>query len=64
MCVLVYMSVCVLVYMSVCVCVGLGVGVCTRVWHLYVICNVCTSVYGIQRSKPSTCAFTDQFEYM
>ena len=55
---------CVLVYMSVCVCVGLGVGVCTRVWHLYVICNVCTSVYGIQRSKPSTCAFTDQFEYM
>ena len=39
-------------------CVGLGVdvcvwlGVCTRVWHLYMICNVCTCVYGIQRSKP------------
>ena len=41
--------VCVSVYECMCVC-GLGcdvcvwLGVCTRVWHLYMICNVCTCV--------------------
>ena len=57
------MCVCGLGCGCVCVDVCVWLGVCTRVWHLYMICNVCTCVL-YKMSKPSTCAFTDQFGYM